>query len=1345
MYYKGLFIDHTQVNKPYTLNDVPESMLDSYTDTVPRKPGDSSLTYRQRIVDSLNKIRNKLASGVASHIHNLDKLELHTANFNANPGSNIFAKYDSTFDNVNYLRADLQSDAHGKRYGGPREFTTLDIETDDLGHPITVSALKQVYNAQTRKFETVGNFQRFYHANNRDLKESSAVHGLTSQKLKRLRSQQGYQVQADGSIRVPPHYSKTYNDDEAKALKEFFGSSVIVGHNIVDFDLPHLFHTPIGNSTIDTLTASRNQWSDRKNDLDSVFKRLFGKSMEEAGLSHHDSMSDVIATAMIAQKMMQLKGNTGDAIRYVAMHGGTHIAPMDTYLKSQVIKGSYNQYTNIERYINMKDYDGTEISIGDLTGSKQVFERDYDKDAQKPVLPSGMYYDDNNYDYDLISDMSLFSSSLQSAAKDIKAAAETNGAFVQEMTKVFSTTGFTDMRKFRLEAAKFDDPTEREAYIRAAGYGDNEVQDIMRGTSELNELLRKRRAKGVAERQYESSHSALQKAMWRAEREGNDWDLDTLREAMGKDPKSVWNALQDVEDSRKEMARQAKENEANVKAIQDLAKAQEQFEYDKNRKVNRALRHGQITGDQAEQLKLADSYDTLDDAMDETILKNQKLEAVLKSIASIPMYNFNRLEQVAKSEMGGIFSAARGIVPDFVLRPTQRLGSAFFNNLDTRLAGVRGITNTWSAVAPALGAAIGSVVPGIGTLTGAAIGGVIGGITQGYGNYREAQFTQMGEGIQNNLNTLGFLQEMILMPFRLLKQAISGLVKAFGLLAGAVTALRGIMINGLASLTQMGNPLSEMTGVNYGGYYGSKIADAASLLSAGTLNSAYEDFAKQQQQLYTTGKLDTNRLVAASMLGVFDKVYGPTDDWEGSFASMVNKLHSDMKSQSPSQKQQTMMLANTINPALGSVLQTMNTLGVDSYESLKRPTNIFMRSESAIAGWRPGWQKAQWEYQAVGSQWGVTKGRIATSLWNTAGRPVYNVFNRVMDSVANAMENGKWNNIIDIVKAGASELWSTVRQIFDIGDVKSLFGSIKDGLLDGATAVIELFRTKVMPKIFDVWDAISSYMIDKFTDLLSFLSTIRVDAKELLKLITTGKSDKPWITSLADVGVNKGSDAHFRSSPSFTVIKDVAAAFDAAHPGLPGFLASDGRIVQGIPYTKGKNGTTFTDNDYISWLTSRLQFASEEDIQSLNAELTKALGRDLQLSKSSNPVEVLNYILQGEEGNWAAANALHPQYKNITDTRNAPLNKAFHNIKEGSDAYRYIVDDVLLTGESMLQDAKSHSIIDINLKDDKDKKATLKVTDGHVSILSNNSDTDIIVQDGISQFFNKNATRMYGG
>ena len=211
--------------------------------------------------------------------------------------------------------------------GGIRPLVVYDIETDDNQRPITLSAAKFMWDPRDGQLKTLDTYQRFYNVKkNSQLYQTYGVHHLTKGTLEKLRKEQG------------ATYPDTYNEEEREAFIEFLGNSVQSGHNIALFDAKQLGVQYLKNGIIDTLDASRNTWPGATNDLDSVFQRLMGKTMGEAGLGHHLSWADVIAEALVAQRLLGSKGPTGDALRYVMTHEGTYYGERDTYLGSTIYK-----------------------------------------------------------------------------------------------------------------------------------------------------------------------------------------------------------------------------------------------------------------------------------------------------------------------------------------------------------------------------------------------------------------------------------------------------------------------------------------------------------------------------------------------------------------------------------------------------------------------------------------------------------------------------------------------------------------------------------------------------------------------------------------------------------------------------------------------------------------------------------------------------------------------------------------------------------------------------------------------------------------------------------------------
>lgn len=1305
MIYKGIEYNSAYLNKPYTIHDIPDSIAMDIenTDSLPRMPGEPLLSYRKRIVQYLNDLRSRVSSFAASMTHNVEKMELQATRYNPNPGTGFFAPKSAS---GNYL----QSQVKGIRYGGPREFTTLDIETDDNGRPITVSALKQVFNRDTGKFETVDTFQRFYHAKNSDLNYTSAVHGLTSAKLKRLRAQQ---YKAGGFFSPSSFYNKHYNKDEANDLKKFLGSSIIVGHNIVDYDLPHLFNTPLGNQTIDTMTVARNAWYGENNDLDSVFQRLFHKTMEQAGLPHHNSMSDVIANAMIAQEMVRLGGKTGDAYRYVMTHANTHIVPFDEYVNSMVMKGTYSDYKKgVGGYINMDET----MALGDILTSKEKLKAlggKVNKETGKIEVP-GFHVETiktaekEEYPTEGKEGKVTFESTLMSVIQNLHTEVQKAGMISQEAADAYALGNRTRMAAMVDRMARLDSEEAMHEELADLGYGEGNIDAITRAAL-------RRKAHGQKDK------IDVQISKWNREGWLSAKQLNTL--ARNNDPLALEEAYYGMK-----------------------------FEHDRDRKIERAVRHGQITRKQGDNLRdNVKSYEDLEDTMDQMIQWNKKLDnsmegvtqrskalhSVLASLANIPAYNFERWESTFRNEVHGIKGAARGLVPNIVYNPLSRLTDAGMNALGERTA-------PWKA-AYRLGGIAGGTLLHAGLASGnpwvAAAGAAFKIGTQIVGNVGEAKITRWGEGIQNNFNTLGFLQDMILMPFRLLRAAIDKVIKGLGILAGALAGLTKLMTSGLTNMMSMGNPITGLTGMDYGAYAGSMSVDAAALLGKGTINNMFNDFATQRMQLYTTGQLNMNRLIGASMLGVFDQVYGNTMDEESAFNSMVDVLIKRTSKENPLQRKQTYEIANVINPSLAAILQSANTLGVDSYEALKRPKGMWRYEEADLNRWRAGWQRAQWEYQYAGMQKGFTMNRVATALWNgpagwgISGKGLYNGFNKVFSSVADALETGKWEkvgetikNLWDTIVTGAEGAWTSIKKIFNIEGNASPWQMLVSSFAKVGVKAIDIFKDTILPAINNVWDNVVKIVIDKMSGLMEFLSTIRVDKDEFInQVILHRKSDKPWIRSIMDTSIDDVFEKrnHYNWGTGHDSLDKFITAVKV-YAEQTGDVPPIAALQLGQPWAPTK-AELETAVNYFKLSPQRSKIFNE--ILTGQSDESLAIGSDLSTS------EYLDLITQHGENAGAAA-YFHGRY-NDTLKKRSSFFRYGNKIYDEYTRQRSIVEDMVLnetrsTLEHLTNPQNVPPLIKFEFTEDKKKGAEGTVfADGSVTVRDYNGNVGVSARDGV--------------
>lgn len=876
-----------------------------------------------------------------------------------------------------------------------RSFVSLDIETDDYGHPISISALKFQRNKEGQ-FQAVDSYQRYYKTHSWDIRQTQSVHGFTPSNLRSLRRQQGLK------------YGARYNDAEMQSLQNFLGTSTIVGHNILQFDLPKLFPgQPITYSTMDTLMASRSAWKNKANDLDSVFYRIFGKTMEQAGLSHHDANSDTVASMMILEAMSKNEGEVGQSIRYVLSHQGRlHLAEWDEYVNSMVTRGKYYEQFGKGKH-NIGEVYMTPEELGLKKGEKWL---------------GGMHeVDFSTSDPNRMSDAELLASALAEAKQG------SGGAYL----------GSDDLK---------------EAL--------NEFNNYKRATL-VKELSRARSDKEMT--------SVLRTYGYKTDG------------PMGK--------------SLREMGLELR----SVREKEDYA----QFVLGRERKIDRFKKRNYLSEADEAVLRSTKNWDDLADAIDDVTIKNQDLMKVYQTIANIKPYDINQYIASAKKQWGGVMSASQGVVPNFLRNSIGRLGDATFNVIDRSVAPWNAFNRTWNS---GIGQAVTAAGGAIGGLPGMMIGGAISGLvsagSQIYGNYKQAGMEMKMLNIQNNLNTLGAMITWISTPFQLLHKAIKLVTGAFG---GLTLKLNNIMGSGIGMMSQMGNPLEPLTGVNYVDYQRAGLVDMASLLKGGSTNTAIEGFAKMQRDLYRFGRVDTNKLLAANMLGVFDEAFTPTTDAEGSYYNMANKILHSMQGQSESQRADTMYYVTQLNDTLAQTIRSALMLGVSDVRQLSDPGDMYWRP--LTTGEERGFRRTQREYGIATQQFGFSKMRFADRLWNVVGRDLYNGFNEIIDKLG----EGNWRGALDDAVAMWEDLKSRFSKIWE-GDENG--GGLKDKLgkgLDNAWDKIKEWGWKIGNGIIDVWDQIFLAIVKKAQGLIAYLSTVQVGLEKDKK---TGK----WGISISSIG-----------------------------------------------------------------------------------------------------------------------------------------------------------------------------------------------------------------------------------
>ena len=252
--------------------------------------------------------------------------------------------------------------------------TFLDIETGHNYTPISTAALKGVIDKRTGEFRVIGKLERYYvpqNAQTASFNISRETHGITPDKARAIRALQ------------QANYSETYNYQEKLELLNFLKGSTIAGHNIEEFDLDKLGLRSISQNfnVIDTLTVAENLGIRRgKRGLADMFKKFTGRSLRQAGYSHHIGFHDVMSNAELFSALYALGGKAGRDIRYVTNHRGFSYAPYESVAGTSIVHGGfYNAkgHGGVSNYMYENEFD-----------ENGVFEYEYDENGRR-ILPEG--------------------------------------------------------------------------------------------------------------------------------------------------------------------------------------------------------------------------------------------------------------------------------------------------------------------------------------------------------------------------------------------------------------------------------------------------------------------------------------------------------------------------------------------------------------------------------------------------------------------------------------------------------------------------------------------------------------------------------------------------------------------------------------------------------------------------------------------------------------------------------------------------------------------------------------------------------------------------------------------
>lgn len=1010
-----------------------------------------------------NAIKDEEVRPNARKTFNLDSLALRRAN----TGFNNIKKW--------LPKADIKR--HPELYSRP--ITYFDIETGHQREVLALGAVKVAMNKLTGLPELIGIHERYYQPTNTSSKqwrETLNVHGLTPQIISKLRKLQEHQ----NNLKYPLHY----NAQEQIAFRRFFDGSVLAGHNIAEFDIPTALGTDIGDTTvIDTLIAAENLRGRGGNKNIELFKKITGKTMSQYGLQAHNALYDVFANIVTGTNMLKMKNDVGQAMRFVLNNPGYQLAIRNGYLDSMIAKGGYQQWQNdmgfylSKQELNMnKDFENegrfNKVNGMDVDGYHEVF-----TNPQADIN-----------DIDLAKEYAGINEAALKAALDKISTSFTNLSYrVEESAAVQMQANAHDAGKIVSYVSKFL-PSSNATWAEA-----------MSSPDYLDALT----LMGVPEQKWTKVFRQARRL--RQIREDGDWDplMHDLQSTVGR-----LNHESTLHEDAQGLFDKALDpwTSSGMFARRQISQIQEEWEQLESR--------GNVTTRAFKDLKKS-----LDDVSKSSDFWKGSLEGWINNVKP---YDFDRWFTAFGSGMGQVSSAAKGIVPSFLMSPFSRITNAVTQNNWARYQPMRTAINTSQAILPsltAIGSGVGFAVGGpVGALVGGGIASGINGITQIVGNVKEGQINATLYGFASRLNMFGTVIDIATIPIKALTKATKILL---GSLTGLTLGIKKIMTSGLKDINRMGTPLTSLTGVDYGQYQSYSALDTYFGFSNGTLNSMTENITRQRELFMTGQGVDTNRLVAASMLGVYDQVYGS----DASLNSLVNAL----VARGPASAQD-MALMSKIDPNLASIVQIMQNMGRSSFSGMMNKGSWGMVYDELSEGERNAMRTAGFEYGAVTSGMGNSWKRISMNLWNFVGKDLYNGFADMLRHIS----KGEWEKAFDAIKKPILNIWNSLTSYLED---KDLWGKFKSNILGIAEdeSIWSALRTRIVNPLLNIAETIAHGWISIFAQLLrelspqieslfNFINTIRINPMNLITgkgpVIEYGYSDfesKTWENGRATV------------------------------------------------------------------------------------------------------------------------------------------------------------------------------------------------------------------------------------
>ncbi len=505
-----------------------------------------------------------------------------------------------------------------------------------------------------------------------------------------------------------------------------------------------------------------------------------------------------------------------------------------------------------------------------------------------------------------------------------------------------------------------------------------------------------------------------------------------------------------------------------------------------------------------------------------------RMNRAFHQLQSIEPYDWTRWYKARAAAWGEIQQAGSWL-PGFIREPASRLGTAAMQMYEADVARKKGWYDAAAKGAVPLGGAIGSAFGVPGLFVGTAIGGVVSAGSQIIGNIGEGQIKAAGAEISSRLNMWGGVISMastavgmslkaLLLPLNLFASALKIVVPS---VVGLGAALASIMISGLRSMGQLGNPLTSLTQSTYTDYQRSTLMDVMSGMGTGSTASSVQSLAARRQGFFL-GRASTSDMINAALLGNFSELYKrSTGNEYEDYNNLVTSYARRFYSMNPQDRANKMYLLNEWDSTMASHVQTLlqkydQTKSTDmTWGQYTNPKTYGIPFRAISDKERVGFREMEFSYKALTESINVDKIRVAGIMWKAFGEGILTWVEKLYNLVASG---GSLKDVLSYVGNTLKSLWDSISKPVFSDAVNKIVGfgekllDVLGGVLGSLAEALKPAIIKVSEMMFDVFWSLGESLYKAFRSLILNLSSVKFDLGGLKKFLSGAEG-----SSLADV------------------------------------------------------------------------------------------------------------------------------------------------------------------------------------------------------------------------------------